>query len=79
MEVASMNGQVPEVPQEAKKLRVKSEFWAVVKAAEGSPRIIREHSKKLLEKSLEGYNASDVIWAFRGKVKPLTAQSKVSF
>jgi hypothetical protein len=65
-----------------KKARKNSEFWAVVTNPEGDshkPVIIKESSKKRLEAALQGHAAGDVIWAFRGKVRTLTAQAKVCF
>jgi len=65
----------------AKSPRAKPEFWAVVTnpdPSEHRPLIIKESSRKLLEAALAGRSAEDVLWAFRGKVHPLTVQSKVT-
>jgi len=59
--------------------RAKPQFWAVVANPEGAPLIIKESSRKQLEAALAGRRAEDVLWAFRGKVHALKAQSKVTF
>ena len=77
-----MTEQLESTPSVEKTARAKPQFWAVVTNPAGEslkPLVIKESSRKLLEQALAGRNADDVIWAFRGKVHALTAQSKVTF
>lgn len=65
-------------PIEDKKPRVRSKFYAVVRSEQSGAVLVSGESRKALEANLDGLTANDIVIAFRGKIKLMTPQSKVS-